>query len=185
MKHLSIAVLFAFLCAFKSIGQPTFTTGYIVNDKGDTIKGEVRVNPKKKLEAYEKVFFKDPSGAQKNHKPDKIKAYGYGDQHFRTLDFGGEPVFYKVVSAGHINFLMMEFESERAAKDAPYEAGYYLLTPESKYPIPVKEGKFRKQISEYMADNTKIAEEYPDVKKFDPEKAKEVITNYNVWKEGK
>jgi hypothetical protein len=184
MKHLSIAVFLACFCAFNLNGQTTFTTGYIVNDKGDTIKGEVRVNPKKKLEAYEKVFFKDPSGAQKNHKPDKIKAYGYSDQNFRSLDYGGEPAFYKVVSSGHINFLMMEFESERA-KDAPYEAGYYLLTPESKYPVPVKEAKFRKQISEYMADNAKIAEEYPEVKKFDPEKAKEVITNYNVWKESK
>lgn len=50
MKH-SQLVLFILLGAMYSRAQVTFVKGYIVNLKGDTLKGEAKINPKKNWKA--------------------------------------------------------------------------------------------------------------------------------------
>ena len=43
----------------------------MINMTGDTLKGEIKMNPKKELDNYSKFFFKDPSGVQKIISPIK------------------------------------------------------------------------------------------------------------------
>jgi hypothetical protein len=166
--------------------QQSFAPGYIVTDKNDTIKGEVRINPKKPHDVYSKVYFKDPKGIQKNYRPEKIKGYGVNTDTYLSLDSDGEPLFYKVLVTGYINFYKLEFETIRM-NNPVFEFEYYFTDPESEKGklVVVKENKFKKQISEYMEDNPEIAQDYSDDgKNFDPEKAAEVIAQYNAWKTG-
>ena len=179
MKNL-LLLLGCSVCALAG-AQVTFSPGYIVNAKGDTLRGEVRA-PKNELEPFSKVFFKDRSGLQKNYKPEKIKAYGVNNDHFVSMPSDGEPAFYKKVVSGHITLYVLQFETIRM--NTPIlDSEYYFSVPNSKSLVVVKEGKFKKQISDYMKDNPEIAQGYEDKdKKFDPEKAVEIITMYNDWK---
>ncbi len=56
MKNTFIAVLLNLL-TYSLTSQIAFVKGYIVNEKGDTVKGEVKINPKKEQDNYSKVFF--------------------------------------------------------------------------------------------------------------------------------
>jgi hypothetical protein len=163
--------------------QPYFTPGYIVTTKGDTIKGEVKVNTKNEFEVYEKIAFKDPSGAQKNYKPAKIKAYGFNGQHYVSMTSDGEPRFYQLLVKGDISLYKMIFEAMRM-NELSYDAEYYIAKPDSKKLVVVKENKFKKQITEWMKDNPELLNDYEDAKEFDQEKAMALINQYNSWKAG-
>jgi hypothetical protein len=179
MKPL-LLLLVCFL--FRVSAQQTFSKGYIVNDKKDTIRGEVRQNPKKQHEAFLKVFFKDAAGMQKNYKPGKVLAYGVNNDHYVSMDSDGEPSFYKILVKGYMCFYMLTFETMRM-NEPVFESEYYFSHPNNQNLVVVKEAKFKKQLTDYMKDNPEIAQSYEDDgKNFDPAKAAEVITNYNAWK---
>jgi hypothetical protein len=185
MKYLLIA-LFMSICAFYATAQKmTFEKGYVVNDKGDTIKGEIKYNPKKEQDCYSKVVIKDGSGALKNYKPNKARAYGFNDQRYVAMDFEGEPKFLRVLAEGEINLYKMMFEE--ISMNQPVVGGEYFISQraDDKKKIPVKEGKFKKQMTELMKDNTQFISNYEDEKTFNEANATEVIKKYNAWKAGK
>src|SRR4051812_5646754 len=104
MKNI-LLIVFS-IAALTTMAQGNFEKAYLINEKGDTIHGEAKVNPKKEAEAYERIYFKDASGVQKNYKPSKTRGYGIQDRHFITLDFDGEPRFYRALVRGDINLYM-------------------------------------------------------------------------------
>lgn len=162
-------------------GQITFTKGYLVNDKGDTLRGEVKVNPKKEQDNYARVTFKDESGTQKNYKPAKIKGYGFNNEHFVSLTNKDEQLFYKRLTNGPFFLYKSSFEVVVMNK-AAFEFEYFLFKEGDKKLTSVKENKFKKQLKEWMEDNEEIAEGYVDEKNFNVESAIEVINKYNTWK---
>jgi len=183
MKSCLIAIIF-YLSTIYSIAQKaTLEKGYIVNEKGDTIKGEVKYNPKKEQDCYSKVFFKDEAGVQKNHKPGKkVKAYGFKDEHYIAMDFENEPKFYRVLAMGEINFYKMMFEE--ISMNQPVLGGDYFIAhkADEKSLTAVREGKFKKQMLEWMKDNTEFIADYQDEKNLNEESAIIVIKKYNAWK---
>lgn len=176
--------LYVLFFTFISHAQATFVKAYIVNEKGDTLKGEAQINPKKELNNYNKVTFKDASGVQKIYKPAKIKAYGFNEQHFVSIESEGEKYFFNRILGGEISLYKLGFEAMRM-NNVVFEEEFYLLNSETKEPVAVKHGNFKKQLADWMKDNTEIAEEYGEEKKFDLEKAIQVISNYNAWKASK
>ena len=181
MKNYFLAV-FVFSGMSASIAQSTLLKGYIVTLKGDTLKGEVKINPKKEIDNYSKVTFKDETGLQKMYKPNKTLAYGFNDEHYIAMDSqDDEKKFYRVLANGEINFYKLGYESMRM-NALSFELEYYISKAGSKDLVLVKESRFKKQVSEMMSDNLEFAEAYGDDKKFDFEKALESITNYNAWK---
>ena len=101
MKKSYLAVL---LCIYTLLAtsQSTMFRGYIVTEKGDTLKGEAKINPKKEIDNYSKVTFKDDSGVQKMYKPLKLKAYGFKDEHYVSMDSEDERKFYRVLAARYL-----------------------------------------------------------------------------------
>lgn len=66
---------------------------------------------------------------------------------------------------------------------ATWEFEYFLFKQGDKKLTDVKEGKFKKQLQEWMKDNQEYAEAYNDSeKKLNVESAIEVINKYNDWK---
>ena len=158
-----------------------FLKGYLVNDKGDTIRGEVKYNPKKEQDCYTKVFFKDEAGVQKNYKPKKAKAYGFEDKDFVAMDFENELKYYRVMTAGDINLYKMMYEMI-SMNQPVIGAIYFISRKDDKDLTEVKEGKFKKQMSDWMKDNTDFINNFEDSKDFNAESATEVIKQYNAWK---
>lgn len=179
-----LSLIICALLSLPAVAQVTYAKAYIVNDKGDTIRGEAKLNPKKEHEAYDKVFFKDPTGAQKSYKPGKTKAYGFDDKHFVSMDSEGEPKFYMVLSRGAINFYKLGYEALKM-NDIVHEIEYYISHAGNEKLVLVKEGKFKKQMTEWMKDEPEFISAYDDDKKFDEERATAVITQYNNRKAGK
>lgn len=185
MKHL-LPALFISLTSYTAQAQITFIKGYLVNEKGDTLRGEVKYNPKKEQDCYNKVFFKDETGAQKNYKPGKkAKAYGFNDQNFVAMEFENEMKFYRVLATGEINLYKMMYEV--ISMNEPILGGEYFIShkKEETKLTAVKEGKFKKQMTEWMKENPEFIEGYEDEKNLNAENATEVIKKYNAWKEGK
>ncbi len=175
------ATLLAFFLSFITIStnaQITFVKGYIVNEKGDTVKGEVKINPKKEQDNYNKVFFKDEGGMQKNYKPNKVKAYGFDKQNYIAMDYEGELKFYKAIVRGEISLYKMMFEVTNMNATS-YDGEYYIVRNDDKKMTTVKEGKFKRQLQEMMSGAAGYANDYEDEKKLNEEKAAEVINKYN------
>ncbi len=165
------------------VGQQSYVPGYIVNAQGDTLRGEVKLNEKKPLDLYAKVMFKDKNGMQRTYKPAKIKAYGFDDKNFVSLDDNGEPGFYRSIVQGPISLYELSYEGLRMNKVIT-ESEYFLLGPGDKNPQPVKSRNFKKQLQKYTSDHPGLVEEYAEEKEFDEEAAVSAITNYNAWKAG-
>jgi len=180
MKNTLLALILS-LITFSANAQISFVKGYIINEKGDTVKGEVKINPKKEQDNYNKVFFKDESGTQKNYKANKIKAYGFENQNYIALDYDGEQKFYRVLAKGNVNFYKMMFEVVNMNATS-FDGEYFVSHGESKKLTSVKEGKFKKQMAELMKDNTEFISSFEDEKKLNVEKAAEVVKQYNAWK---
>jgi hypothetical protein len=185
VKNAYKLVLTAFLAALAfsaTKAQVTFTKGYLVNEKGDTLRGEVKLNPKKEQDYYARVTFKDASGTQKNYKPAKVKAYGFDNEHFVSIINNDEGLFYKRLTNGAILLYKGAFEVVVMNK-ATWEFEYFLFKQGDKKLTDVKEGKFKKQLQEWMKDGQEYAEAYNDSdKKLNVESAIEVINKYNDWK---
>ena len=177
-----IAALLFFIST--GFSQVTFVKGYLVPLTGDTLRGEVKINPKKEFDTYNKVFFKDASGVQKNYKADKVKAYGFDNKHFFAGDYEGEPMFYKILSSGTINLLEMMYETMQM-NEISYKSDYYITKKGDKEFTKVKPGKFKKQLTELMKDNADVLQNMEDDKKFEIEKVTEVVNQYNDWAKSK
>jgi len=180
MKYCLIG-LYVFFFTFSDLAQSTFVKAYIIQMNGDTIRGEAKINPKKELNNYNKVTFRDDSGIQKIYKPNKIKAYGFNDFHFVSYTTEGEFYFFNRILAGEISLFKLGFEAMRMNKPI-YEEAFFLSHASNNELIDVKEGRFKKQLTDWMKDHPDFIEEYGDDKKFDVEKAIEVISHYNAWK---
>jgi hypothetical protein len=181
----TIAVIPALLLSCSMLkAQGNFVKGYVVNEKGDTLKGEVRLNPKKEQEIYTKVFLRDANGMQKNYKPEKTKGYGYEDKRFVSGITDNEARFFLVIIKGPVSLYKTVVESMKM-NETVFESVYFLSTAADNIPVEVKESKFKKQIGEIMKDNPEIVASYAEEKKFDLEKATDLINRYNSWKSGK
>jgi hypothetical protein len=173
--------ILAILYSLTGAGQ-NFTKGYVITEKGDSLAGEIKINPKKEYEVYNKLTFRDPNGAQKNYKPEKVRRYGFEKRQFFSMDADGERKFFESLASGKINFYKTVTETTRM-NETSFEPEYYLARPDNKL-VSVKESKFRKQIADWMKDQPDIAADYPEEKKFYPEKALEIINRYNALPPG-
>jgi hypothetical protein len=179
-----LKISFLFLTCFAlAKAQAVFVPAYLVTAKGDTLKGEAKINPKKEFDNYSKIQFKDASGAQKNYKPNKVKGYGFDKKHFVAMGEDEDALFYERMATGAIILYRTTFESVHM-NETIKEFAYYLFKEGDKKVTEVKELKFKKQLQEWMADAPEIAGEYTEEKKFNPESALAVINKYNARKSG-
>jgi hypothetical protein len=181
-RTLNLFIASFLLLAFNRLeAQGNFVKAYMINAKGDTVRGEIKINPKKEFDHYFKITFKDNSGAQKNYKPAKIKGYGFDNKNFISWGEDEEAMFYERLTEGAIILYKSCFESVHMNQEMR-EPAYYLYKEGSKKLTDVKEDKFKKQIQEWMNGATEFAGEYTEEKKFNVESAIAVINKYNDWK---
>lgn len=171
------------MICFLMVRSQSFVPATLITYKNDTLRGEAQVNPKKPLQQYDKVIFRDASGAQKNYRAEKLISYTLDKDFYIALDNDGEPRFYRVLAKGAVNLYELGVEMQVGDKIVP-EKEYYLAHPDNKKLVVVRRKKFKNQLSDWLKDNPALAERY-DSETFDPEKAAILINEFNSWKASK
>lgn len=154
--------------------------GYVVNLNGDTELVEIKVNPKKALEQYQRVLYKMANGQQKVSKPKMIKGYGYGDNHYVVGENDGELVFFKVLSNGDLSLYELSYEV-LLMNDFKIKSERYYKKHGSDSFVHLKHNKIKKQLKTEMAANDELVKEIESSEEFTDENIVKVFDQYNIW----
>jgi len=181
-KRKLVNVLFILmLCvSVNGFAQGNFMKGYVINLKGDTLKGELKNNPKKEIDMYSKVYLKISETDKKYYKPDKIKEYSVNGKTYVSRMHDGEAVFMKRISNGVVNLYEYQVIWLNKLNEEVIESEYYVEKKGDAAPVKIKSGKFKKQICEIMSDNADLIKDIQD-KKYEYENIVDVFEQYNTW----
>jgi len=169
-----ISLLFLFT---KSQGQSTYFPGYAIMLNGDTLKGDVKMNPKKDLDLFSKVSIKKGSEAPKVFKANKVKEYMVDGVVFVSRNIDGEQMFIKRISTGAVNLYISKMEVMQM-NEIKEKTDYYMEKAGETGPVKIKSSKFKKQVADAMADNEEIVKGLEE-KKYDYDNIVEVFDEYN------
>lgn len=94
------------LYAIPFVAQKSFVPGYIITNKGDTLRGQIKDRKYiTETQSWQKLQFIDSAGKKFTYRPEDIKEYGRrGRQRYRTLVVGIEskPTFIQVQEDGAV-----------------------------------------------------------------------------------
>lgn len=112
--------------------EPILTDGYYVTLKGDTVRGQVQVNPPGNEDFYKQFYFKD----QRSKKPklfiaQRVKAYGFDDKDFVMVNLNRKKVFIERLTQGRLRFY--EYRYSDGNIESELQTVYYIkdTQPES------------------------------------------------------
>lgn len=84
---------------------PILTKGYYVNFKGDTIRGQIQINPPFETEFYRHFYFKvKKTGKPKLMDAQKVRSYGFANRNFVRIDNKGRKEFVERLVSGRLRF---------------------------------------------------------------------------------
>ena len=172
-------VVVAIVMAFNNstFAQAKYYSGYVILLNGDTLKGEVKKNPKHEYDNFAKAAFRKKEGAEiKTYNPTKIKEYSVDGVTFVSRNVDGEQVFVKRLSKGTVNLYEAQIEVLQM-NDIKVKSDYYMEKKAGEF-VKIKSGKFKKQVEEVMSDNQEIVKALDD-KKYEYENIVELFNAYN------
>ncbi len=153
--------------------------GYVITLKDDTLRGDIKLNPKKELEVFEKVIINLSATEKKTFKPDKIKGYRTDSATFVSKKLDDAMSFFKVLSTGKLNLYVYQYYWEKPNKDVVTKSEYYMEKQGEDKTIKIKTGsKYKKQLSEAMADNEELVKNLED-RELSEEEMIEIFNQYN------
>jgi hypothetical protein len=189
-----IATLSVGLLMFASVNvmaqdddEPVVTNGqgYVVTNKGDTLKGEIIERDKKtglRLEDDKIKLIISPT-EKKTYAPGKIRMYYNGENIYESVEFKtDEFAFMQVVSKGALALYQLDLERLKKGEIEVYETQYYVKKPAEKgaIAIRIKENNFKKDIGLLVKDNDDMYDEINN-KDLVFEDLEKVIKDYNAW----
>lgn len=162
-----------------------FLNGYIITNSNDTIVGLVKYVNQVPYRVLVDIKFKENEESKtKVYPPNSIKGYKADNKIFHSLqnpEFGGNE-FMELVINGYVKL----YTSTVTSFGVPQYGGAnttssFLLKTGDKILFSVANGKFKDRLSEYLSDNSIIAEKIKtgEYKKKDIE---EIIREYNKSK---
>lgn len=170
MKNLVSLTFFLFI--FSASAQPrkparmaqVFVNGYYVTVKGDTVKGQVQVNPEDETDFYKQFAFLAPRSKKSRlmTAASRIKAYGLEDRNFVMIDHDGEKFFVERLAMGRLRFYELRFHGKIDGNPA-IESAYFIKDTGAEgedkdlgeiKKIPTK--FYKKNLKPYMKDQLMI-----------------------------
>lgn len=141
---------------------PSYSPGYYLNLKGDTVKGEIQNNMDRESDYSNSFFFKNKGGTKGmeiNSK--KAKAYGFDGKNYTTLKMDDKDVYIKYLEQGRLNL----FEYKYFSGDAVL-AVYFIVDSRAgeddktgvNQLIQLNEKSFKKQLKPYFKDQPIVLE---------------------------
>jgi hypothetical protein len=175
MTVVVVAIVMAF--NVKAFAQAKYFPGYVVMLNGDTLKGEVKKNPKREFDSFAKAAYRKKEGGEiKTFNPTKIKEYCVEGVTFVSRNVDGEQVFVKRLSKGSVNLYESQIEVLQM-NDIKVKSDYYMEKQSGEF-VKIKSGKFKKQVVEAMSDNEEIVKALEE-KKYEYENIVELFNAYN------
>jgi len=98
---------------------PTFSEGYYVSLKGDTVRGEIQVNPDDETDFYHGFFFRGAKGGKPtavNSK--KAKTYSFDNKEFTVIPYEAGEIYAQYLSKGRLNFMEYKMHEKVEGVDA-------------------------------------------------------------------
>jgi hypothetical protein len=176
--YLLIATIAVISFNQKMYGQLKYIKGYVVQIKGDTLKGEIEINPKKEADAYRKIKIRAGAGLPiKNFTADKINGYGTDSAIFVTKKIDGESQLFKQLRMGKLNLYEGRTEMMQNNK-ITLEPDFFTEKDGDLISIQDKPNKFKKQMTGLMADNAAIVTAIEE-EKYTYANLKELFEEYN------
>jgi hypothetical protein len=157
--------------------QVKYFQGYVIMLNGDSLKGEIKRNLKKEFDNFTKASFRKKEGSEvKSFTPAKIKEYSVDGIIFVSRNVEGDQVFVKRISEGAVNLYESQVETMQM-NEIKVKSDYYMEKSGGEF-VKVKSSKFKKQMTDAMADNEDIVKALEE-KKYDYENIVEVVNSYN------
>lgn len=89
---------------------PILKDGYFINRKGDTVRGQVQVNPPTETDFYSQFMFKMPRSKKlKAMTPKLTKAYGFDDRDFIMTEYDGRKIYIERIVTGRLRLYEYKF----------------------------------------------------------------------------
>lgn len=177
LKNTTIAALI--FSAASAFTQNNFVDGYMIKTEGDTVKVSIKLNEKKPVELFEKVYIKVTEADKKTYKPGKIMGFGFNGEDYISKKVDGTDVFLKRIAAGTINLYEHQVEVVQMNKEK-IVSDFYAEKYSGTELIPIKSSKFKKQVTDLVKDNEDLLKDIED-KKYEFENLKELVEEYNNW----
>jgi hypothetical protein len=174
-----IVVVVAAIMAFHptAFAQAKYFPGYVIQLNGDTLKGEIKKNPKKEFDNFSKAAYRKKDGVDmKTFGPAKVKEYCVDGSTFVSRNVDGEQVFVKRLSKGAVCLYEVQVETMQM-NEIKVKSDYYIEKKGGEF-VKVKSSKFKKQMTDVMSDNEDIVKGLED-KTYDFENIVEVVNAYN------
>ena len=136
------------------------TSGYYLNMKGDSIKGEIQTNPEDETLFYQGFSFK-PKGAGKvaPMSSKKAKGYGFEGRHFILVPYDSEKeVYIELLVNGRLKFFEYKFHDTKDGEPIIASSYYIQDTRAEEKDAELKELKpistkfYKKDLKPYMKD---------------------------------
>lgn len=183
MKKLFALIVLFTVSTVVMHAEMVWKSGYVILASGDSVKGDIKINPKKELTLFQKVYVKQGE-TSKTYKPEQVKEYGFESSRFISRKIDGEMQFLKVLSFGRIILYEWQFELQRGA-ELVVDKEYYIEKNDGSGALErAKTGKFKKLVGEMMADNSElVARVQGEDKKYEIGDMIKVVDEYNTWYE--
>jgi len=178
-KTFTIAIMgvVAMFITSKSFAQAKYFQGYVIMLNGDTLKGEIKKNPKREFDNFTKASYRKKENVDmKTYNATKIKEYSVDGVSYVSRNVDGEQVFVKRLSKGNVSLYESQIEVLQM-NDLKIKSDYYMEKPGGEF-VKIKSGKFKKQVVEAMSDNEEIVKALEE-KKYDYENIVELFEAYN------
>lgn len=193
------AVLFFILmvAGFTTAAQKSFSDGYIVTLKNDTIKGKIKdYFPTRFSFAPKKLAFIDSSGVEKVYMPKDLSGYSKaGLANYLSVDLGNGKNFIKIEIDGFISLLSIKgkgtstmFVPNGAGGTSMVSGGsyetetFYLYKKQDSTFLEVSKMGFKEWVANFLADYTKLKDMILN-KELRYDDIEIIVKMYNNWKE--
>lgn len=183
------------LCSLSSYAQPgkgkemkmtpSFSPGYYISLKGDTVKGEVQNNRDFEYDNSLSLFFRIKSGSKPmEYNTKKAKGYGFDNNHYTSLKMDDKDVYIKILETGRLNL----FEYKYADAKGPQGVGTVYFIVDSRAAENDKAGtniltqldemSFKKQLKPFFKDQPIVLEPV-DKWKLKIEEIRKAVVEFN------
>lgn len=180
MKH-RLFLIVALLSSSIIFGQNNkgYEEGSIVLASGETLKGWLKF--KSGEEIKNRLTIKLTEEDKRTYKPADITSFSTESASFISYEIEKEGVFMKVLADGAIQLYELQYTFSKGGSDS-YKYEMYIRKKGEKELVALKQGSWKKQVTEYINDNNSIVQQIEKGKlKLDELPA--LIIQYNEQKE--
>lgn len=92
---------------------PIYSEGYFVNQRGDTVRGEIQTNVEDATSFYKEFAFKTKRSTKPRvYNTQRAKAYGFDGKDFVMTNYDGKKLFVKRLALGRLGFYEYQFNGK-------------------------------------------------------------------------